>query len=179
MTKEVVMPAPRILITYFSESGHTRTAAKALAGLLEADLEAIETAHLGHGFWAWLMRGFAALRGAMPTIVAPRHAAADYDMVVLATPVWAGHISSPMRTYARSQHAAFKAVAHLLTLGDSGAANAFVDLQHECEKAPLARCAITDRDRKAGKDTDLLTAFAGKIREMLENGGEEKIQLAA
>ncbi|MDX2142013.1 MAG: flavodoxin [Rhodospirillaceae bacterium] len=173
------MPTPRILIVYFSETGHTRAAAKTLAGLLDADLESIETAHLGHGFWAWLMRGFAALRGAMPTIVEPRHAAADYDMVVLATPVWAGHISSPMRTYAHSQHAAFKTVAHLLTLGGSGAANAFVDLQHECEKAPLARCAITDRDRKAGKEAEMLAAFAGKIREMVENGGEEKVQLAA
>jgi flavodoxin len=173
------MASPRILITYFSETGHTRAAAKALAGVLDADLEAIETAHLGHGLWAWVMRGFSALRGATPTIVEPRHAVADYDLVVLATPVWAGRVSSPMRTYARSQHAGFKTVAHLLTLGGSGAARAFIDLQHECERAPLARCALTDRDRKRGEDAGKLAAFAARIKELLANGGEEKVQLAA
>jgi hypothetical protein len=147
--------------------------------MLNADLEAIETAHLGHGFWAWLMRGFAALRGTTPTIVEPRHPAADYDLVVLATPVWAGHVSSPMRTYARSQHGQFKAVAHLLTLGGSGAANAYVDLQHECKKAPIARCAITDHDRKSHVDEKKLTEFAEKIRDLLRNGGEEPVLLAA
>ncbi|MSO96747.1 MAG: hypothetical protein EXR11_00805 [Rhodospirillaceae bacterium] len=173
------MNRPRVLITYFSESGHTRAAAKALAEMIDADLEFIETASLGHSLWAWLMRGFAAMRGLRPTIVKPRHDVGFYDLVVLATPVWAGHITSPMRSYVTLQRQNFKRGALLLTLGGNGAGSAFIDLESECKIAPVAHCALTDHDRKTKADHAKLERFARKIKDALACDSVEKVKMAA
>ena len=79
-------------------------------------------------------------------LVPPAYDPSHYDVVVLGTPVWAGNISSPLRSYVAAHKAELRQVAFFCTQGGSGAEKVFPDLQELCGRAPLATLAVSDRD---------------------------------
>lgn len=87
-----------VLVVYYSRSGTTETVARALADRLGAERDRItsSTSYAGTGGY---MRGiWHALRGVSPPIQW-RLNPARYRVVVVCSPVWAGKLAGPVRTY--------------------------------------------------------------------------------
>jgi hypothetical protein len=94
-----------LLIAYYSLSGKTAAAAKTLAEALQAELLVIEDVKPRRGFFGFMRSGFEATAARCPRIRLSREdltvqQLAAYDGVILMTPVWAGSISSPLRSFA-------------------------------------------------------------------------------
>jgi hypothetical protein len=85
-----------------------------------------------------------ALKGRPADILPPLRNVEDYDLVVLGTPVWAGHVSSPMRAYIAAHEPARARVAFFCTLGGSRAKRVLDETRALCGKEPVATLAVTD-----------------------------------
>lgn len=134
--------AARILIAYFSMTGRTRPIAKEIARTTGADLEEIREPRRRDG-----LRGIgsalvdAMLRRITP-IVDPTRDPADYDVVIVGGPIWAGRLASPVRRYVRDYAGKAPQIAFFCTAGGQKADAAFADLQRLCKHAPRATCLV-------------------------------------
>ncbi|MFW6061426.1 MAG: flavodoxin family protein [Planctomycetota bacterium] len=107
----------RILVVFYSRTGTTRQVARETGELLGevADLEEIVDHVPRAGLAGYLRSGWEAVRKATPPIDPPSHAPDRYDLVLLATPVWAAHVSSPVRTWLDQNAQNIKRLAVLYT----------------------------------------------------------------
>jgi len=85
---------------------------------------------------------------------------AQYDLVVLGTPVWAGNMSSPTRTYIVKNRKKFKRVAFFCTLSMKDAPNIFKDMSEACQKEPVATAIFPRREILKNEFFDKLKEFA-------------------
>lgn len=149
----------KILVVYYSLTGHTEDVAKAIAELHKADVQKIEDVHRRNNVLGYLRSGFEVLLGLKGKI---RHTTAlpqDYDLVILGTPVWMMRLPSPMRTYIANHQRLFPKVAFFCTQGASGGKAVFSVMAKLIGKAPLATMEITEAELASGEDTAKIAAF--------------------
>jgi flavodoxin len=161
---------PRILVVCFSRSGTTQRLAEMLAARLPADCEALrerEGLQPRSG-----TRGYA--RSIVDVIVHRRadlrptmHDLSHYDIVVVGTPVWASRASTPIATWLVEHRKEFRQIAFFCSLGGRGSERAFEQMRASAGVSPIATCAVTGADVRAGRDHALLDEFAHKIRHRL------------
>ena len=154
---------PKILVVYYSRTGHTEQVARALADRLGADLEPIREARSRKGLWQYFRSAREALTGKRPEIEPARHDPAAYDIVLLGSPVWASHPSTPVSTYLAANRDKLKAFACFVTLGGSGAEKALARMEDAAGKQALAKFSATERELKSGKWMEGLDRFADQI----------------
>ena len=132
------------LIAFYSRTGVTQHIARQLAQRLGADMLAIEDVRPRIGVLGYLRSAIEAMQSRMPDIRPPALDPASYDLVVLGTPVWVGHLSSPMRRFLHDRGAELPRVAFFCTQGGRGAEALFREMQELVGKEPVATCALTD-----------------------------------
>lgn len=151
------------LIVYYSRSGVTAQVANALARACGADLEQINDLRPRHGVAGYLRSAWEALRQRPASIQPPRHRPADYPFVVLGTPIWAGHMSAPMRSYIMQQREHFRHVALFCTMGGSGGESVLTAMADLCNKLPAATLCLRQADVLADRHHAALEAFAHQL----------------
>jgi flavodoxin len=151
------------LVVYYSRTGYTRTVAGDLVAALHADVDQLDDARDRCGIWGYLRCAREALKKRTVQLVQPAYDPSRYDVVVLGTPVWAGNISSPLRSYVAAHKAKLKQVAFFCTQGGSGAEKVFRDLGELCGQSPLATLAIKDRDITKRAYAQELERFAAAV----------------
>jgi len=113
--------AKKILVVYYSKTGNTERVAKDVASALGADLEKVIDRKDRHGFFAFFTSGRDAQKKRETEIEPPQKNPADYDLVVVGTPVWAWNITPAIRTYLDMQKGKFKNIAYIITAGGTPA----------------------------------------------------------
>lgn len=136
------------LLVFYSLTGTTQTVAQKIALACDCDIEEILDARPRTGFFGYLKSGFEAITKMLPTIKRTTKRPADYELVILGTPVWAGNISSPMRRYITQNTGYFKQVATFCTMGGSGGNKVLNDIATLCGKRPVAQLALTEEQIK-------------------------------
>jgi flavodoxin len=135
----------RILVVYYSRTGYTRTLAGEIAAAVQCDIERLDDGRDRSGVWEYLRCAREAIKHRTIEIRPPSYDPSGYDLVVLGTPVWAGHVCSPLRSYLVAHKGRLPEVAFFCTQGGSGSQKVFRDMAMLCGKAPVASLAITDR----------------------------------
>jgi flavodoxin len=157
------MTRSRVLVVYFSRSGHTKQVAERVARALGADLEAIRD-HADRGGWLGYLRcGFETALGASSEIDPPRHDPSRYDLVVVGTPVWGASVSTPVRTWLWHERARLPDLAFFCTLGGMGAGRALGQMERVAGKPPLATLAVREAEVAASRER--VEAFAAEVRD--------------
>jgi flavodoxin len=141
----------KTLIVYHSRTGHTRRVAQALAKRLGADLEEITVLQPHDGAFGYAQCALEAMTMLTPAIHASHHDPAQYELVVIGTPVWFWSLASPVRSWViqhQGQHqgARPQQVAFFCTMGGSGSLRAFATLETLIGKRPVATLALTERE---------------------------------
>ncbi|RME63335.1 MAG: flavodoxin [Alphaproteobacteria bacterium] len=154
----------RCLIAYYSWTGHTAEIADALAQALSADLEEIKDAKPRGGVFAYIGSAWQALVNTTPPIAPTKAHVADYDLVVLGSPVWVQNIAAPMRTYIAENKAGIKSVAAFCTEGGAGAGKAIAKIAALCGQPLRATLVITERELKSGTWREAVARFAGNLK---------------
>ena len=157
------MPSARILVAYYSRSGHTRTLARAIATALHADVEEIRDRTDRSGILGYLRSGLEAWGGVLAGIEPPRRDPARYDVVIVGTPVWNMSLSSPVRTYLWSVRARLPRVAFVVTLGGAGEARTLAQMQAAAHRAPIAAIAVRERALARGAPRAEVARFAEEV----------------
>ena len=135
-----------ILVAYYSRTGATRQVARQLAERLGADLHAIQDARPRHGLFGYLQSALEAMRGSVPDIKPSCIPISHYDLVVLGTPVWMGHLASPMRSFLHDKASQIRQAAFFCTMGGEGADTVFAEMEKLLCQDPRATLALRHDD---------------------------------
>lgn len=95
----------KTLIVYYSLEGNTKWAAEKLAAKLGADTLRLapKAAYPDKGFKKFLFGGKSAVMKETPELEPYEVDMTKYEQVILATPVWAGTLAPPLRTFIRRE----------------------------------------------------------------------------
>jgi flavodoxin len=156
------------LIAYYSMSGHTRELANEIRSAVDADIEEIREPHTRHGLSGVARALMDAVIRRTPPILSADHDPAQYDLVLLGGPVWAGRMAAPVRSYAKRYASQAPHVAFFCTEGSRGADSAFADLERLCMHPPRATLTIDEKQRAPAAHRAELGHFAAQM----SHGGE-------
>jgi flavodoxin len=155
----------KILVVYYSRTGYTKQVAETVAAGLEADLVSIEDVNSRAGALGYFRSGRDALFGRRGSIHPTETDPAGYDLVIVGTPVWAGRLSAPVRTYIADHKTDLKHVAFFCTEGAFGGPRVFKTMEDLSGQHPVATLEITGGDLKSGQYRDKVSAFTRHITE--------------
>ena len=111
----------KTLIVYFSLTGNTKRICSALQKNMDAEMEALLPQRRDGQLGARMFGVFAASRRMERLIYPLKEDVSAFDRIVLATPVWAGHLPPPVVTFLRCYDLRNKPVYLLLTHGGNPA----------------------------------------------------------
>jgi len=157
----------KVLVAFYSMTGNTEKLARAIAGQLGADIEHIELTKRRSG-----PLGIA--RGMLDTFLQRKPAIkprtldpSAYEFVIIGTPVWAGSLSGPVRSYLEANARAFNGkVAFFYARGGSGAdaeMKAFGQMQELAGKPPVATMGAKQAEIKSGEYERKVTEFVKAV----------------
>ncbi len=159
----------RILIVLYSRSGNTAQLADEIREKLELsgtqpDIERLGELHdKRRGVVGFLRSGLGA-RLAHTTELKPlEHDPANYDLVAIGTPVWAGSVSVPVRAFLEEHRGRLKQVAFFLSCGSTGQRRVFRQMAELCLREPVARLGVRERALRRGTYRAELRAFAEQL----------------
>jgi menaquinone-dependent protoporphyrinogen IX oxidase len=123
------------LVVYFSNTGVTRKLAREIANIYDCDLEEIhEPTPRNNGFRGFAFSGFQAFAKTLPEIEDLVHKPSDYEHTVVGTPVWVGHMSSPIRSFLYHHGSQIKKASFFTTYNGSGGVKVIEEMSEYCDK---------------------------------------------
>lgn len=159
------MDAKKCLVIYFSNSGNTRRLAMEISHSLNCDMEEIKTPVSYKGFRGYQKALFHILFNREPQIKSLRHNPADYDLIILGSPVWWGTLSAPVRTFLEAYKHNIRNIAFFITQsGSYGKAKVFSQLEKMSEKTSIANLAITERELSNDKYKHKVFSFISQFK---------------
>lgn len=135
----------KTLVVFHSSSGNTEKVSQAIGEALSADVEQIRPVrpfHVdikGKGLGNLVNISRAALGGMTAraaSIEEPLHDPANYDLILIGTPVYANSLPAPVRAYIEQYRLKFKEVAFFCTGEDPNNEHIFELLEEACGQAP-------------------------------------------
>ncbi|MGZ4864141.1 MAG: flavodoxin family protein [Halobacteriota archaeon] len=151
------------LVVYYSRTGTTKQVAEKLAQSLNCESEELIDTKKRSGPLGWVGAGRDATQKKLTTLADIKHDPSQYDLVILGTPIWAGTLSSAMRTYITKNKSTFKQVAFFCTQGGTENQRLFVEMESLCEQRPVNVFALPQKEVKEGAYLDKLRQFADKL----------------
>jgi menaquinone-dependent protoporphyrinogen IX oxidase len=137
------MRAMRVLVIYFSRSGHTRELAEHLARRLRGTPMPITEHQSRAGVSGYVRSLLEALSGADVAIDPPREDLRSFDLVLIGGPVWASRPASPVATFVRRHRQRLGRVAFFCTAGGSGEERALATLERLLGRPAEATLSVT------------------------------------
>ena len=89
----------KILLIYYSRTGYTKKIMNYLSEKTKSDIEEIKEDKDRSGIIEYIKSGYESLTKKKPEIHELKNDPADYEMVVIGSPVWASRMASPVRTF--------------------------------------------------------------------------------
>jgi flavodoxin len=157
------MDNKKILVVYYSRTGTTKMAGEAIAKKLGSDLEEIIDKTDRKGAVGWVLAGRDAMKKSLTEIVEPKKNPAQYDLVIIGTPVWAGTMAPAVRTYLSIHKDMIAQAAFFCTMGGSGNKNIFTYLEEASSKKPVATVALQTKEVRTGNVEGRIEKFAQEI----------------
>lgn len=140
----------KILVVFYSRTGTTKKLGQFLAEKLGSDIEEIKDSVDRSGARGYIISGRDAMRRKLTKLQNTKFNSADYDLVVIGTPIWGWNMSVPVRTYIAENVDNFKKIAFFCTMGGSGDKKAFREMETVIGKKPVATLALLTRDVAGG-----------------------------
>jgi flavodoxin len=164
----------KTLVAWYSNSGTTTVVAERIAALLGAELEAIEESKprprlvvdgkkTEAGGGTLVKAAFAAMLGMGSSIVETRKDPAEYDLVVVGTPVWAGSLTPAVRSYLKQHRKTLPLVAFFCTAGDPAKFRAFGQMRKTAGKEPVATLAVKSDDARTDTCAGAISTFVSQL----------------
>jgi flavodoxin len=165
------MSEAKVLVVYFSRTGTTRLLASTIARMLGADLEEICDCSDREGAGGYLRSLVDAIRKRPTEIVPAGLSVSAYDLVVIGSPVWAGSVSAPVRSYLIENRARLPQIAFFCSYGGRGADKALREMRQLVGKPPVAECKVTAAEAHRGTHA-ALADFVGGLKRHLARASE-------
>jgi flavodoxin len=151
----------KTLVVFYSRTGTTRKVAEAISEALNCEVEEIFDTKKRSGILGYLRSGFDGRFKRLTVLEEIREDPSTYDLVIIWTPIWAGMMSAPIRSYISQHKDHFESVAFFCTAGSGKGDNAFGEMESLCRKKSLGLLELARED--ASKDN-----YVEKVKEFSE-----------
>ena len=149
----------KVLVAYYSRTNVTKKIAEEITKELNCDIEEIKPKVNYDGKIGYIRGGKDAIKAKIIELEALNYNPADYDMVYLGVPVWAGKSANPMISYIKENENSFNEVKFFVTAGGTGFDGTFKQLEDFVGKEPIKKLALTTKEVKQDKYQDKLKIF--------------------
>jgi flavodoxin len=105
------------LVVYYTRTGNARFVAETIAAEVGADIEEVIDLKKRSGILGWLRGGSDARKGKETEITQTQKVPANYDLIVVGTPIWAGKPTPGINTYLKKNDLSGKKVAAFFSQG--------------------------------------------------------------
>jgi len=156
----------KTLIAYYSRSGSNKKLAQEIKEKLNCEIEEIIDTVNRKGFLGFIVGGFHASSKKKTKIQPIQKNPANYDLIIIITPLWAEVVSPAIRTYISENKDKFKKIAFISVSG-SGEPNAkktMPDLMALAGKEDILNLFLSQKEFKKENYTDKLERFLKKIK---------------
>jgi flavodoxin len=153
-----------VLTVFYSRTGTTKNVAESISRALSCDIEEIIDTKNRTGPLAYIASGREARKKKLAVIQPVKKNPQLYDVVVIGTPIWAGTMATPVRTYISQNKEHFKKVAFFCTCGGTDADRTFEAMKDLCEKEMIASLAIRTKETKNEEHLQKIDAFVNTIK---------------
>lgn len=109
------MSEEKNLIVYYSRTGNAEVIATSLKKELDCDCEMIIDNVNRKGIIGYIKSGYEASKKKCPPIAGLKHDIKEYNSVIIVTPIWAGTMVSPMRTFIKDNIKNIKNLSIIVT----------------------------------------------------------------
>ncbi len=152
-----------VLVVYYSRDGTTKKIGDEIATQLKSDVEELRDTKNRSGISGWLSAGKDSTKKNLTTLEKTSRNPADYDVVLIGTPLWNKQMTPAVRTYLTQNKEAFKNVAffctHTYTDDDP-----FEEMSTLCGKTPLATLILHRKKEIDAKNyADKLQDFVNRV----------------
>lgn len=155
----------KVLVVYYSRTGITKAVATQIAAALDADVEELRDTKKRSGPIGFAAAAKDVVLGKHVPIEPPQLNPADYDLVVIGTPVWANTMATAVDSYLRDFAPVIKAAAVFATTKSSGLDKTCDALAKRIDATTLARAGFREKQVKANQYADVLEPFLDSIRQ--------------
>ncbi len=153
-----------VLIVYYSRTGATRRVAEELARIGDWELAPVIDLTPRAGLLGWARSLADALLGRGTELAPTREDPADFDVVVIGTPVWGRAVSSPIRSWLEERAGRLPVVAFFATESARGADRAFRQMAELARATPIATLALRTADARHEPIAPRLATLVTAIR---------------
>lgn len=136
----------KTLLVYYSRTNTTRKIAEEIQSKLNCDIEEVSDDTNYSGAIGFLKGGFKATTGKESNLNEITKNPADYDLVIIGTPVWSSNMATPIYTYLEKYHKDMKNVACFCTCKGGGYDKALDNMAKVSRKEPLSTMYLTSKD---------------------------------
>ncbi len=146
------------LVVYYSRTNVTKKLAETIASKINADIEEIKPKVNYQGKMGYVRGGKDAISEKIVDLETLKYDPADYDVVYLGAPVWAGKAANPLISYIKQNEGKLNNVKLFVTAGGTGFDGALAQLEEVTTK-PQAKLGLTSREVKKDLFEDKLSSF--------------------
>jgi flavodoxin len=150
----------RVLIIYYSRTGHTRTVARMIHALAGGDVAEIRTVNPYPGDYAALVAQNAEEQRAdyKPPLKTAIDNVKSYDVVFIGSPIWNVRLTPPVRSFLSSHDLSGRVIAPFVTYKVSGLGRSRRDIEELCPKSAIAD-GLAVLDNNAGRAKTMVSKW--------------------
>ena len=156
-------------VVYYSMSGNTEQTAEKIARQIGADLIRIEPVkeYPSKGFKKFLWGGKSAVMGDTPALQ-PYRFDGDYDTIVIGTPLWAGTMAPPIKSFIKENRDKLsgKSISAFICCAGGDAEKAFEKIKAEAGIDTLSAqmILINPKEKPSDENEAKIKAFCDKLQ---------------
>ena len=154
----------KALVVFYSKTGITKEVAVLISEELDCDIEEIFDVKTRKGFLGFIKSGIESVFRIMPKIKETEVDPKNYDLIIIGTPIWAGNMASPVRTYLSLNNEKLDKVAFFCTMKGDDPKKTFLEMERVSESKPLACLALEDEEIKKEMHIKRIKEFIKKIK---------------
>lgn len=157
------MQTKKILIVYYSRTGVTKKVAEMIAAEIRADIEGIVDMKDRTGMIGYLKAGRDAMKKVKTEITESKYFPANYDLVIIGTPVWGYNMTPAIRAYIERHTGKFKTVALFCTMTSSGGMATIKDMEKLIGKTPIDTVSLNAKELQTATVPEKLKLFIEEL----------------
>jgi len=138
----------KVLIVYYSKTGHTQKIAQDIAKQMDAEIEEIIDQKKRTGVLGFITGGRDAMTKKETLISRMRKNPANYKLVILGSPIWAGNIAPAVRTYINRYRDSLPPVAFFFSSGGKTPDQVFEKLSGVVKEKPVVMTGLSHSEIK-------------------------------
>lgn len=154
----------KVLVVYYSRSGITKKVADNVTDVLSCDKEEIKDNVKRTGPLGFIRSGREAMAKKIPEISDFKNDVSLYDLIVIGTPVWAGKMASPVRSFIENYKEKFRDVAFFATGGGDNDQGIFLDMEEAVTKKPLTTLYLRTKEVKNEDISKPVKVFCSSLK---------------